>query len=181
MIIALGGKTPKIGEGVFVAPTAVIIGDVEIGNGASIWYGAVLRGDVGPIRVGADTNIQDNCTVHGDHGVATLIGAQVTIGHNAVVHGCTIEDNCLIGNGALVLNAAIVHGGSMVGAGAVVREGQEVGPGHLVAGVPAKLKRSLTEEEKTILRRATDTYKSLSSRYAALSQGPRKGARPCSR
>lgn len=173
MIIAFGGQMPKIGENVFIAPTAVIIGDVEIGTGASIWFGAVLRGDVGPIKVGADTNIQDNCTIHGDYGVATTIGAQVTIAHNVVVHGCTIEDNCLIGNGALVLSAAVVRRGSMVGAGAVVREGQEVGPEHLVAGVPAKLRRSLTEEDKALFRRATDMYKSLSGQYAALLQGPR--------
>jgi carbonic anhydrase/acetyltransferase-like protein (isoleucine patch superfamily) len=172
MIIAFNGKTPKIGDNTFIAPTAVIIGDVEIGDGASIWYGAVLRGDVGPIRVGADTSIQDNSTVHSDHGVPTTIGAEVTVAHNAVIHGCTIEDNCLIGNGALVLNAAIVRRGSMVGAGAVVREGQEVGPGHLVAGVPARLKRSLTEEEKALLRHATEMYKFLSGQYAALSQGP---------
>jgi carbonic anhydrase/acetyltransferase-like protein (isoleucine patch superfamily) len=172
MIVAFDGKTPKIGQNVFIAPTAVIIGDVEIGDGASIWYGAVLRGDVGPIKVGADTSIQDNSTVHSDYGVSTTIGAEVTIAHNVVVHGCTIEDNCLIGNGALVLNAAVVRRGSMVGAGSVVREGQEVGPGQLVAGVPARLKRSLTEKEKTLLRHATDMYKSLSGQYAALPQGP---------
>jgi carbonic anhydrase/acetyltransferase-like protein (isoleucine patch superfamily) len=173
MIIAFGGKTPKIGANVFIAPTAVIIGDVEIGTGASVWFGAVLRGDVSPIKVGAGTNIQDNCTIHGDLGVPTTIGAEVTLAHNVVVHGCTIEDNCLIGNGALVLSAAVVRRGSMVGAGAVVREGQDVGPDHLVAGVPAKLKRSLTEEDKALFRHATDMYKRLAAQYAALSQDPR--------
>jgi carbonic anhydrase/acetyltransferase-like protein (isoleucine patch superfamily) len=166
MIAALKGKTPRIGKNVFVAPTAVVIGDVEIGDGASIWYGAVLRGDMESIRVGANTNIQDNCTVHTDFGHPVQIGACVTIGHNVVVHGCTIEDHCLIGLGALILTGARIRKGSLVAAGAVVREGQEVGPGKLVAGIPAGVKRTLTPDEKEDLERATQIYLDLAAAHS---------------
>jgi len=146
MICTYEGKAPKIAAGVFIAPTAVVIGDVEIGKGSSIWYGAVLRADQGTIRIGEHSNIQDNCTVHVDNHARVSIGDYVTIGHNAVIHGCTIASGCLIGMGSVVLNGAQLREGSVVAAGAVVREDQVVGPYHLVAGSPAKLKRELTSD-----------------------------------
>ncbi|MCP4345312.1 MAG: gamma carbonic anhydrase family protein [Desulfobacterales bacterium] len=146
MILEYKGKKPKIGKNVYIAPTASVIGDVEIGDNASVWFGAVLRGDMAPVSVGRNTNIQDNCTVHTDSDTPAFIGDNVTVGHNAVVHGCTVENNCLIGMSAVVLNSAIVRTGSVVASGSVVREGQEVGPYHLVAGIPAKLKRELSEK-----------------------------------
>ncbi len=165
MIVAYKGKTPKIGKNVFIAPTAVIIGDVEIDDGANIWYGAVLRGDMSAIRVGKNTNIQDNCTVHTDFGISAIIGQGVTVGHNAVVHGCTVEDNCLIGISAVVLNNAVIKTGSIVAAGSVVREGQVVGPGHLVTGIPASLKKTLSEEEIESLRLPALVYSELADSH----------------
>ena len=146
MIIDLGEKKPRIGANVFIAPTAVIVGDVEIQDGASIWYGAVLRGDKAPISIGENTNIQDNCTVHTDYGKPTHIGKHVTIGHNVVVHGCQVENHCLIGMGSILLNDCCVKQGSIVAAGSVVREGQIVGPFHLVAGTPAAFKKEFPHE-----------------------------------
>jgi len=147
MICTYEGKAPRIAEGVFIAPTAVVIGDVEIGNGPSIWYGAVLRADPGAICIGEHSNIQDNCTVHVDTHVRVSIGDYVTIGHNAVIQGCTIASGCVVGMGAVVLNGAPLREGSVVAAGAVVRENQVVGPYHLVAGSPARLKRELTSDQ----------------------------------
>lgn len=146
MIIDLGEKKPRIGNNVFIAPTAVIVGDVEIRDGASIWYGAVLRGDMAAIFVGENTNVQDNCTVHTDYGKPTHIGNHVTVGHNVVVHGCTIEDHCLIGMGSILLNECRVKEGSIVAAGSLLKERQTVGPFHLVAGSPAVFKKEFPHE-----------------------------------
>jgi carbonic anhydrase/acetyltransferase-like protein (isoleucine patch superfamily) len=126
----------------------VVIGEVTLHAGASVWYGAVLRADCGPIVVGADSNIQDNCTLHVDPGLPISIGERVSVGHNAVVHGATVEDDCLIGMGATVLNGAVIGAGSLVAAQALVPQGMQVPPGSLVAGVPAKVKRQLTDEER---------------------------------
>lgn len=145
MILDYKGKQPKIGKNVFIAPTAVIIGNVKIMDNANIWYGTVVRADRDTITIGMNTNIQDNCTVHIDPGYPVVIGHDVTVAHHAVIHGCTIEDLSLIGIGAIVLNGAVIKEGSVVGSGAVVREGQVVGPYHLVAGVPALLKKELDE------------------------------------
>ncbi len=125
-----------------------MIGDVTLQAGASVWYGAVLRGDVERISVGARSNIQDNCTLHADPGFPVTIGERVSVGHNAVVHGATVEDDCLIGMGATVLNGAVIGAGSLVAAQALVPQGMRVPPGSLVAGVPAKVRRELTEEER---------------------------------
>lgn len=162
MIIEYQGKVPQIGQNVYIAPTAVIIGDVSIEDGASVWFHAVLRGDEAPIRVGRNTNIQDNCTVHTDLDKPALIGDDVTIGHNAIVHGCTVENTCLIGIGAIVLNDARVKTGSVVAAGSVVREGQIVGPNQLVAGSPAIVKRELSDDIRELLRRPVNSYLRLS-------------------
>lgn len=168
MIIEYQGKTPKIGQNVFIAPTAVIIGDVTIEDRASIWYGAIVRGDMEPIRIGKETNIQDNCVVHTDWGKPAVIGSKVTVGHNAVVHGCVIEDNCLIGISASVLNGAVVKTGSVVAAGSVVREGQTVGPNHLVTGVPAVLKKDLGEKMPDVLNEPANIYIDLACKHLAL-------------
>ncbi|WP_186778240.1 gamma carbonic anhydrase family protein [Streptomyces salinarius] len=148
LITGIGGKDPKVDAEAFVAPTASVVGDVTLHAGASVWYGAVLRGDVERISVGASSNVQDNCTLHADPGFPVTVGERVSIGHNAVVHGATVEDDCLIGMGATVLNGAVIGAGSLVAAQALVPQGMRVPPGSLVAGVPAKVKRELTEEER---------------------------------
>ncbi|MEU0969267.1 gamma carbonic anhydrase family protein [Streptomyces sp. NPDC005917] len=147
LIVGIGGREPKIEDDVFVAPTASVIGDVTLKGGASVWYGAVVRGDVEKITVGARANVQDNATLHADPGFPVNVGERVSIGHNAVVHGATVEDDCLIGMGATVLNGAVIGAGSLVAAQALVPQGMVVPAGSLVAGVPAKVKRSLSEEE----------------------------------
>jgi carbonic anhydrase/acetyltransferase-like protein (isoleucine patch superfamily) len=136
---------------VFIAPTAVIIGDVDIADGVNIWYGTVIRGDSSYIRIGKNTNIQDNSTVHTDRHGPTIIGSDVTVGHNVVIHGCTVEDRCLIGIGAIVLGQARIKAGTIVAAGSLVRRGQELGPGQLVAGNPAVFKRNLTHADNEML------------------------------
>jgi carbonic anhydrase/acetyltransferase-like protein (isoleucine patch superfamily) len=148
LITGIGGKEPKVDAEAFVAPTSSVIGDVTLHAGASVWYGAVLRGDVERIAVGARSNVQDNCTLHADPGFPVTVGERVSIGHNAVVHGATVEDDCLIGMGATVLNGAVIGAGSLVAAQALVPQGMQVPPGSLVAGVPAKVKRQLTDEER---------------------------------
>ncbi|WP_432136862.1 MULTISPECIES: gamma carbonic anhydrase family protein [unclassified Streptomyces] len=148
LIAGIGGKEPKIDEAAFVAPNATVIGDVTLAAGASVWYGAVVRGDVERISVGVQSNIQDNCTLHADPGFPVSVGERVSVGHNAVVHGATVGDDCLIGMGATVLNGAVIGAGSLVAAQALVPQGMVVPPGSLVAGVPAKVRRELTQEER---------------------------------
>ncbi|MFE7901207.1 gamma carbonic anhydrase family protein [Streptomyces sp. NPDC057424] len=148
MVTGIGGREPEIDETAFVAPTASVIGGVTLRAGASVWYGAVVRGDVEAISVGASSNVQDNCTLHADPGFPVSVGERVSIGHNAVVHGATVEDDCLIGMGATVLNGAVIGAGSLVAAQALVPQGMVVPPGSLVAGVPAKVRRELSEEER---------------------------------
>ncbi|MFF4733175.1 gamma carbonic anhydrase family protein [Streptomyces mirabilis] len=148
LIMGIGGKEPQVDPEAFTAPTSVVVGDVTLHAGASVWYGAVLRADFGPIVIGADSNIQDNCTLHVDPGFPITVGERVSVGHNAVLHGATVEDDCLIGMGATVLNGAVIGAGSLVAAQALVPQGMRVPPGSLVAGVPAKVKRPLTEEER---------------------------------
>ena len=155
---AFDGKKPRIGQRVFVAENAALIGDVEIGNDCSIWFGTTIRGDVNLIRIGSRTNVQDNCTIHVDPGFPVSVGAGVTIGHGAIVHGCTVEENCLIGMGATVLNGARIGRDSLVGAGALVTEGKQIPPGSLVVGVPARVLRELTPEEIEGLRRSAQGY-----------------------
>ena len=147
LITAMGGKKPVIDADAFTAPTSVAIGDITMAAGSSLWYHAVLRADCGPIVIGAGSNIQDNCSVHVDPGFPVTVGERVSVGHNAVLHGCTIEDDVLVGMGATVLNGAHIGAGSLIAAQALVPQGMRVPPGSLVAGVPAKVKRQLTEEE----------------------------------
>ena len=165
MILEYKGKAPKIDENAFIAPTAVVIGDVEIQAGASIWFGTVIRGDLAPIKIGRNTNIQDNCTVHVDADKPAVIGDNVTVGHNAVVHGCTVENNCLIGINSVVLSTACVKTGSVVAAGTVVRQGQEIGPYHLVAGVPAAVKKHLSENTIEERKKTAESYTQIAGDY----------------
>lgn len=147
LIVALGEHAPELDDTAWVAPNAVVIGRVALSANASVWYGATLRAEAEPIRIGAGSNIQDGVTIHVDPGFPATVGADVSVGHNAVLHGCTIEDGCLIGMGAVVLNGARIGRGSLVAAGAVVAQGVEVPPGSLVAGVPGKVRRELSEQE----------------------------------
>jgi carbonic anhydrase/acetyltransferase-like protein (isoleucine patch superfamily) len=163
MIIAYRGITPQIAETAYVSPTAVIEGDVRIADGASIWHGAVLRGDMAPIRVGRNSNIQDNCTVHVDVHRPAVIGEHVTVGHNAVIHGCAIDDLALIGIGAVVLTGARVGTGCVIAAGSVVTENAVIAPYCLAAGVPATVKRRLSEEQKRKTHGPSRVYMELSA------------------
>ncbi|MDT0157325.1 gamma carbonic anhydrase family protein [Microbacterium sp. ARD32] len=157
-VIALTDRTPQIAEDAFVADGARIVGEVELGSRASVWYNAVLRGDSAAIVVGAGSNVQDNVSVHVDSGHGVRIGERVSIGHNAVVHGCTIGDGSLIGMGAVVLSGAVIGSGCLVAGGAVVLGGTEVPDGSLVAGVPAKVRRALTDEERDGLITNAEIY-----------------------
>lgn len=167
MILSYKGKVPVIGKNTYIAPSAVIIGDVVIGDEASVWFGAVIRGDRDRITIGDRTSVQDNCTLHVDTGVPLSIGSDVTIGHNAVVHGCTVEDQVLIGVNAVVLNNAVIGRGSVVGAGAVVGEGMGVGPLELAAGVPAKIKKAYDEHRATHNVQEAAIYVQLARDYLA--------------
>ena len=137
---------------VVILPGARVSGDVALGRGCSVWYNAVIRGDVAPIRIGEDTNIQDNAVLHGDPGVPTELGEAVSVGHSAVLHSCRVEDGCVIGMGAVVLKGCVIGAESMVAAGAVVAGGGIIPPGSLVVGVPGRVKRALTPEERHKLR-----------------------------
>jgi carbonic anhydrase/acetyltransferase-like protein (isoleucine patch superfamily) len=158
MIRSLRGITPRISVSAYVDPSAVVIGDVAIGERSSVWPNVSVRGDTGLIRVGEESNIQDNSVLHLDEGVPLVIGDRVTVGHAVVLHGCVIEDESLIGIGAIVLNHARIGKGAVVAAGALVPEGMQVPPGMLVMGVPAKVFRAVTEEEATRFRAGCKHY-----------------------
>ncbi|MCF8041248.1 MAG: gamma carbonic anhydrase family protein [Desulfarculaceae bacterium] len=149
MIESINGKTPLVDPSAFIAPGAVVLGDVELGPEVSVWYGCVLRGDINWIRVGARTNLQDGSVIHVSHtGQGTLVGCEVVVGHRVVLHSCTVEDQVLIGMGAVVLDRAQVGQGAIVAAGAVVPPGMIVPPDTMVAGVPAKVIRPVTPEQR---------------------------------
>ncbi|WP_084168450.1 gamma carbonic anhydrase family protein [Corynebacterium atypicum] len=141
------GKRPRVHPDAWIAPTATLIGDVVVEADASVFYGVVLRGDIGPIRVGRGSNIQDNSVLHVEEGQSCILGENVTVGHLALVHGAVVEDGCLIGMGSKVLSHAVIGAGSLVAAGAVVLENAQVPPRSLMAGVPAKARRELSEEQ----------------------------------
>lgn len=168
--VTFGDATPAVADTAWVAPNATVIGRVEIASQASVFYTAVLRGDVSSIRIGAGSNVQDGVVIHADPEFPATIGAGVSVGHRAVVHGCTIEDNCLIGMGAVVLNGAVVGAGSLVAAGAVVLEGTVVPPGSLVAGVPGKVRRALTADETAGIVANAAHYVELGRAHALLDQ-----------
>jgi len=162
------GKRPVLGRGVFLAETCAVIGDVEIGDETSIWYGTVIRGDVMPIRIGARTSVQDNTVVHVTAGrYGTTIGNDCTIGHGAIIHACTVEDFCLIGMGSVILDGARIGRGSLVGAGALVTPGTDIPPDSLVIGSPAKVKRPINEREREQIVFGAAHYVELTRRYLA--------------
>ena len=162
LILPINGHAPQLHDGSWVAPNATVIGRVELADHASVWYGATLRAEFEPIAIGEGTNIQDGVTVHVDPGFPATIGAGVSVGHNAVLHGCTIEDDCLIGMGAVVLNGARVGRGSLVAAGAVIAQGAVIPAGSLVAGVPGKVRRELSDDEVAHNRFNAQAYQHLS-------------------
>ncbi|QRI62358.1 gamma carbonic anhydrase family protein [Shinella sp. PSBB067] len=165
---AFAGRTPKIHPSVFVAENAVIVGDVEIAEGSSVWYGAVLRGDVCPIRIGKSSNIQDGVIIHGDEGRKTVVGDNVTVGHRAIVHGCRIEDGALIGMGAIILDGATIGASAIVGAGSLVAVGKQMPPRTLWVGSPARLIRDLDEHAVQSLLESALHYRRLAQAYVSL-------------
>ncbi len=166
MEIFCRGTKPSLGTAVFVADGAKIVGDVTIGSESSIWFNAVLRGDVAPIKIGAKTNIQDNAVVHGTwHKAAAIIGDGVTIGHSAILHGCSVGDNCLIGMGAIIMDLAKIGPNCIVGAGSLVTEGSEFPEGSLILGRPAKVVRPLKPEELAFLPKSAANYITYTSWY----------------
>jgi carbonic anhydrase/acetyltransferase-like protein (isoleucine patch superfamily) len=167
MILTLAGRTPKIGGSVYIAPSADVIGEVELADDSSVWFQCVLRGDIEPIRVGANSNIQDGTVVHTMKGAPTIVGEWVTVGHRAVLHGCTIESHCLIGMGAVLLNYAHVGEGSIVAAGAVVAENTVIPPRSLYLGVPAKFRRKISDEELAFIDMHATNYLRYKKEYLA--------------
>ncbi|MBL0887565.1 gamma carbonic anhydrase family protein [Myceligenerans indicum] len=164
-VLPFDGHEPQIDPTAWIAPTATIVGRVTIGPRASVFYGAVLRGDMDEITLGEGSNIQDNCVVHTDTGVPAHIGAGVGVGHAAIVHGATIEDGCLIGMGAKLLNNSVIRTGALVAAGALVREGQEIPAGHLAAGLPAKVRGELDDAGRERVRENAVEYQKLAERH----------------
>jgi carbonic anhydrase/acetyltransferase-like protein (isoleucine patch superfamily) len=167
-LLTFNGVTPRVAAGAWVADEAILIGDVTVADGASVFYRAVLRGDMDSISIGAGTNVQDGVVIHADPGTPVVLGAGISVGHSAVLHGCTVRDDCLIGMSATVLNGAVIGHGSLIAAGAVVLEGTEIPPGSLVAGVPAKVRRSLTESEHDSIALNAAAYRDLAKAHAAL-------------
>lgn len=161
MIKKLNNNNPTIHKDSFIAKSANIIGDINIGEGSSIWYGAVLRGDFNNIKIGKFSNVQDNVTVHNDIDSPVIIGDYTSIGHNAVIHGCTIGNNCLIGMGAIILNNAVIGDNSIIAAGSVVTEEMNIPPNSLVMGLPAKIRRELTSKEIDGIKENANTYTKL--------------------
>ena len=164
-VYELDGEKPQIAEGCFIAPDAVLIGKVRVLKGASIWFGAVLRGDNELITVGEDSNVQDHSIIHADPGQPVTIGRGVTIGHRVIVHSAMIADHCLIGMGSILLNRASIGHDSLVGAGALVTEGKAFEDGKLILGSPAKAMRDLTREQKAGIRTSAAIYVANGAQY----------------
>ena len=178
LILPFEGKTPKIHPKAFIAENAVVIGDVEIAAGASVWYGCVLRGDVNPIRIGRNSNVQDGTVIHVNapqkgmpDGMPTHVGADITIGHMALLHACTLEDGAFVGMRATVMDGAVVEGGAMVAAGALVTPNKRVPKGKIWAGSPAKELRDLSDEEKAYLKFSPAHYVEEAAKYLQAQQG----------
>ncbi len=158
MKIALGDRSPQVHDSAFVAANATLVGSVVMHEGSSVWYGAVLRADNEPITIGPRSNVQDNCVFHVDAGRPLTLGEGVSVGHGAVIHGATVEDHVLVGMGAIILNGAVIGTESLVAAGAMVPQGAVIPPRSLVAGVPAKVRRELTDDEVATLHLNADVY-----------------------
>lgn len=171
VIRTVSGKTPSVGEDTFLAETAAITGEVTLHDGVSVFYGVSVRGDSAPITVGRGTNLQDNVVLHADVGSPCTLGENVSVGHTAVVHGCSVGDGSLIGMSATVMNGAVIGEQCLVAAGALVLEGTEVPPRHLVAGVPAKVRRELHEHEVAALEKNAQTYHRLRDAHREAESG----------
>ncbi|QNM83834.1 gamma carbonic anhydrase family protein [Sphingomonas sabuli] len=161
----LGDRSPALADSAWAAPSADLIGDVHLAERASVWFGAVIRADNTPIHIGADSNVQDGAVGHSDPGAPLTIGRRVTIGHLAIVHGCTVGDDCLIGMGARILNGAKIGPECLVGAGALIPEGKSFDGGSLIVGVPGRVVRPLTDQEKAMLRISAAHYAEKAARY----------------
>lgn len=166
-IYGLDGVSPELGDGCWVAPDAVLIGRVRLLPGASVWFGAVLRGDNDWITIGPDSNVQDHAVIHADPGQPVTIGRGVTIGHRAIVHSASVDDRCLIGMGAILLNRAHIGAGSLVGAGALVTEGKTFEAGQMILGSPARAVQALSDEQAEGIARSAQVYVANARRYAA--------------
>ena len=166
MIYTLGERKPR-SKALFIAPDAAVIGTVELGEESSVWFGAVLRGDNEPIRIGARSNIQDGSVLHTDPSFPTTVGEDVTVGHRVILHGCTVEDGCTIGMGAVLLNGCRVGAHSLVAAGALLPEGREYPPGSLIMGMPARAVRELTAEERLRVAEGAEIYVRNARRFQA--------------
>ena len=167
-VFSLDGVTPTIAEDAFIAPTAAVIGDVEIGSETGIWFHCLVRGDMNTIRIGARTNIQDGTVIHVDSGVfSTFIGDDVTVGHNAVIHGCTLKNRAFVGIGATVLDGATIEEGGMLAAGGLLTPGKTIGPNELWTGSPAKLRRVMDAGERTKFDRNAEVYRALAKQFRA--------------
>ncbi|MBN2971848.1 gamma carbonic anhydrase family protein [Roseomonas aeriglobus] len=165
-LYAFAGQAPTLGADAWVAPSADLIGDVHLGDQASVWFGAVVRGDNTPIMIGARSNVQEGAALHSDPGAPLMIGEDVTVGHHAVLHGCTIGARSLIGMGAIVLNRAVIGEDCIVGAGALVTEGKAFPPGSLIVGSPARAVRTLDDAAKAMLRASAAVYVAKAADYA---------------
>ncbi|HEX6073287.1 MAG TPA: gamma carbonic anhydrase family protein [Sphingomicrobium sp.] len=165
-LYAIGDRAPRMAQGAWAAPSADLIGDVQLGPRASVWFGAVIRADNTPILIGEESNIQDGAIGHSDPGFPLTIGARVTVGHQAILHGCTVHDDCLIGMGAKLLNGAALEPECLVGAGALITEGKHFASGSLIVGSPARVVRQLTDAERQALRISAAHYAEKAARYA---------------
>jgi carbonic anhydrase/acetyltransferase-like protein (isoleucine patch superfamily) len=159
------GKSPKVGKACYIAPTATLIGDVELGDGVSVWFAAVLRGDVSPIRVGARSNIQDGTVIHGEHDCPTVIGEDVTVGHSAIIHAATVGDRVLVGMGAVLLSRSSVGPDSIIGARALITQDTHLPGGSMILGMPAQVKRELTADEHERIMQSARHYVSHAKTY----------------
>jgi carbonic anhydrase/acetyltransferase-like protein (isoleucine patch superfamily) len=171
MIREIGGRRPEVDESAFIADGVTVVGSVRIGARASIWYGSVLRADTEDISVGASSNIQDGSVLHSDPGYPVEVGDRVTVGHGAMIHGATVEDDCLIGMRSILLNGARIGAGSIVAAGAMVTGGKVIPPGSLVIGAPAKVLREVTDEERTQIADGWREYVEVADLHRAAGSG----------
>jgi carbonic anhydrase/acetyltransferase-like protein (isoleucine patch superfamily) len=169
ILVELGGVAPVVGEDVWLAPTAVLVGDVHVGDRASIWFGAVLRGDSARIEIGAGASVQDNAVVHCAHELPTVVGRDVIVGHGALLEGCVVDDGAVVGMGAIVLQRARLGAGAVLAAGAVLSERREIGAGMLAAGVPATEKKPLSGSARAWSETAAADYQKYRRRYLTTS------------
>jgi carbonic anhydrase/acetyltransferase-like protein (isoleucine patch superfamily) len=167
MILTLAGRAPRIAASAYIAPSADVIGSVDLGENSSVWFQCVLRGDIEPIRVGANSNIQDGTVIHTMKGAPAIVGDGVTVAHRVVLHGCTVENHCLIGMGSVLLNHVHVGEGSIVAAGALVAENTVIPPRSLYMGVPARLRREVTEDELAFIKMHANHYLQYKASYLA--------------